>query len=167
MTPHGKRSKGKLIYFHPDQPGDAIFLDLWEASKDGRGPQEVFRDLLRKGLRAAYEAGEIPPELIRRTRLHKFFQGLPVQGPIIQALPSPVGYVLMPVVDQTDDARPQIDHDEERDDRPVVRPRRPQPQEAPPPEVAEPEEPPAEPGSPASILTMMGRGARKPQQKGA
>ena len=162
---HGKRSKGKQIYLHPDEPMDVALLDLWDAAKGGRGPQELFRALLRAGLRTAYEAGDIPPEIVRKAKLHKFFQGLPVQGAIIHALPNPV-HPGSYAIDQEMRTLPPP-HDDAPVDRPVVRPRqRTAPAEDTSPPEAEPEAP-IEPGSPASILGMMGRGARRPQHKEA
>lgn len=86
---HGKRTKKIQMYLTPEAETDRMILDIWAAA----GPRrpEIFRLILRAGIRALYEAGDITPELARKAKLHKHLPAVQVRAPV-QAMPYPYPY---------------------------------------------------------------------------
>ena len=63
------RSRPLQIYFKPGLKEDDLMLRVWDAcSKDGR-PQHIFRSMLRAGLMAMVEAGDLPESVIEECGL--------------------------------------------------------------------------------------------------
>lgn len=97
---HGKRNTRIQVYLSPSSVADKMVLDLYAAAGDIDKPQELFRRIVRAGIRSLYESGEIPPELVRRARLDRHFRGatIPTMQPMLYPFPyaSPGGMPMPP-----------------------------------------------------------------------
>lgn len=92
-----ERSRSLQIYVKPGIKEDDILIGVWEAAKKLDRPQDVFRSMLRAGLMAMLESGELPESIIdecdldiilekrMRRKNRKNGQGLPPHN-------SPSGY---------------------------------------------------------------------------
>ena len=85
---HGKRTKKIQMYLNPEGETDRLILDFWSAV--GARRPEVFRRIMRAGIRALLESGEISPELARKAKLHKHLPAIQVQP--AQAAPMPYAF---------------------------------------------------------------------------
>lgn len=155
-----------------------MILDLWNAD-DGRRT-DLFRQILRAGIKSLYELGDIPPDMARKARLHKHFHTMPAQ-PAAAMLPYPPPYQGVPQAYPHPAYLPQ---EPDAGIEPVAAaPPRPEPQRPEPriletataqgrPDAAEPvlseadqpapvQEPATATGGSSDILSLMGRGARK------
>lgn len=155
---------------YPDVSWDCMVLDLFAAASPKS--QELFREVIRRGLKAMYESGDVPADLARKVKMHRHFHGMPVQMPSAMpmfyppfqgippaAMPPGVGPMLdyEPAETAETPRRPES-RSEQRQVEPAVAVPRIEASSAPP--VEEPE-PAPEPGSTAAILGMMGRRAIK------
>lgn len=59
-----QRSKSLQIYVKPGIREDDILIDVWEACARFDRPQDVFRTMLRRGLRAMVETGDMPKAVV-------------------------------------------------------------------------------------------------------
>jgi len=59
-----ERSRSLQIYVKPGIKEDDILIGVWEAAKKLDRPQDVFRSMLRAGLMAMLESGELPESII-------------------------------------------------------------------------------------------------------
>lgn len=59
-----ERSKSLQIYMKPGIKEDDLMLRVWEACRRHDRPQDVFRSMLRAGLMAMLESGEMPESVI-------------------------------------------------------------------------------------------------------
>jgi len=69
-----ERSKALQIYMKPGIREDDLMLRVWEACRKHDRPQDVFRTMLRAGLRAMYEGGELPDAVIEDCGLDGIFE---------------------------------------------------------------------------------------------
>lgn len=63
------RSKALQIYMKPGIPDDDLMLEIWDAARRMDRPQDVFRAMLRHGLKRMLETGEISESLIKECDL--------------------------------------------------------------------------------------------------
>jgi len=84
-----ERSKAIQIYMKPGLKEDDLLLAVWEASKRHDRPQNVFRAMLRAGLRAMVEEGDMPEaiieecnldDIVQRRRLRRTYRTPPAGG---------------------------------------------------------------------------------------
>lgn len=92
-----ERSRSLQIYVKPGIKEDDILIGVWEAAKKLDRPQDVFRSMLRAGLMAMLDSGELPESIIdecdldiilekrMRRKNRKYGQGIASPVP-------PVGY---------------------------------------------------------------------------
>lgn len=59
-----ERSRSLQIYVKPGIKEDDLLISVWEAAKKLDRPQDVFRSMLRAGLHAMLESGEMPESII-------------------------------------------------------------------------------------------------------
>lgn len=64
-----RRSQALQIYMKPGLKEDDLMLRVWEACKQDDRPQNVFRKMLRAGLIAMVESGEMPESIIEECGL--------------------------------------------------------------------------------------------------
>jgi len=69
-----ERSKALQIYMKPGIREDDLMLRVWDACRRNDRPQDVFRTMLRAGLRAMYESGELPDAVIDECGLDGIFE---------------------------------------------------------------------------------------------
>lgn len=69
----GRRVKRSVqIYLYPHSEPERVLLDVWDQSKHSTGrPQEVFRAILRAGLKAMVEQGTLPYNIIEGCDLER------------------------------------------------------------------------------------------------
>src|SRR4051812_12574014 len=63
------RSKALQIYMKPGVREDDLMLRVWSACRDGARAQDVFRAMLRAGLMAMVESGEMPDSVVEECGL--------------------------------------------------------------------------------------------------
>lgn len=64
-----ERSRSLQIYVKPGIKEDDVLIGVWEAAKKLDRPQDVFRSMLRAGLMAMLESGELPESIIDECHL--------------------------------------------------------------------------------------------------
>lgn len=88
------RSKALQIYMKPGIPDDDLMLEIWDAARELDRPQNVFRAMLRHGLRRMLETGEISQSLIDKCdlKLPKTTEYKDASHPALPAYPYPGAY---------------------------------------------------------------------------
>lgn len=64
-----KKSRSLQIYMKPGIKEDDLLLKIWDASREADRPQAIFRTMLRAGLIAMLEAGDMPESIIEECGL--------------------------------------------------------------------------------------------------
>ncbi|MTH95715.1 hypothetical protein [Roseibium sp. RKSG952] len=81
------RSKALQIYMKPGIPDDDLMLEIWDAARRMDRPQDVFRAMLRHGLKRMLETGEISEALIQECNL-KLPKRMTEKEPVYPAAPA-------------------------------------------------------------------------------
>jgi hypothetical protein len=81
------RSKALQIYMKPGIPDDDLMLEIWDAARRMDRPQDVFRAMLRHGLKRMLETGEISEALIQECDL-KLPKRMTEKEPVHAAAPA-------------------------------------------------------------------------------
>ncbi|MNU26979.1 hypothetical protein D3C71_153640 [compost metagenome] len=97
-----QRSQALQIYLKPGLKEDDLMLRVWEACRKSGRPQHVFRTMLRAGLIAMVESGDMPESVIeecgldslveRRRRRVTRHSDKPQAAPQPEAYPAPPQY---------------------------------------------------------------------------
>lgn len=97
-----QRSQALQIYLKPGLKEDDLMLRVWEACRKSGRPQHVFRTMLRAGLIAMVESGDMPESVIeecgldslveRRRRRVSRHSDKPQAAPQPEAYPAPPQY---------------------------------------------------------------------------
>lgn len=97
-----QRSQALQIYLKPGLKEDDLMLRVWEACRKSGRPQHVFRTMLRAGLIAMVESGDMPESVIeecgldslveRRRRRVTRHSDKPQAAPQPEAYPTPPQY---------------------------------------------------------------------------
>jgi len=66
-----RRTERVAVYLLPSVEQERILFDVYEAAKAVGRPQDIFRDALAIGMRALYEAGEIPDNVLNQRKLRE------------------------------------------------------------------------------------------------
>lgn len=69
-----KRSRHIQIYLKPGIREDDLMLAIWESCKRFDRPQDVFRAMLRNGMRAMVQSGEMPYAVVEECNLDAFVE---------------------------------------------------------------------------------------------
>lgn len=69
-----ERSRSLQIYMKPGIKEDDLMLKVWDACKKHERPQDVFRSMLRAGLLAMLETGEMPDSVIEECGLDRVLE---------------------------------------------------------------------------------------------
>jgi hypothetical protein len=80
-----KRSRHIQIYLKPGIREDDQMLSIWEACKRYDRPQDVFRAMLRAGMRAMVQSGEMPFAVVEECNLDAFVDKWLARQPVAAA----------------------------------------------------------------------------------
>jgi hypothetical protein len=69
-----KRSRHIQIYLKPGIREDDLMLRIWESCKRYDRPQDVFRAMLRNGMRSMVQSGEMPYAVVEECNLDAFVE---------------------------------------------------------------------------------------------
>jgi len=69
-----ERSRSLQIYMKPGIKEDDLMLKIWDACRKHDRPQDVFRSMLRAGLLAMLESGEMPEAIIEECNLDNLLE---------------------------------------------------------------------------------------------
>lgn len=69
-----KRSRHIQIYLKPGIREDDLMLRIWESCRRNDRPQDVFRAMLRNGMRAMVQSGEMPYAVVEECNLDSFIE---------------------------------------------------------------------------------------------
>lgn len=68
-TPKRRRTERVQIYLDPTVEQEKLLLDVWKTCVRIDKPQDVFRAILRAGVRSMLESGELPESVVTATKL--------------------------------------------------------------------------------------------------
>lgn len=68
------KSKSLQIYMKPGIEQDDLLIAVWESCKKNDRPQDIFRTMLKHGLKVMVESGEIPDSVIDECHLDEIFE---------------------------------------------------------------------------------------------
>jgi Predicted membrane protein len=174
-----KRTERIQVYVNGSHDNDALILDVWDAASRNERVQEVFRAILRSGIRSMVESGDMPASIVKECDLLSLFPPRLHQGGAPMVVPMPFYGAGMPAPPHAPHERGGFGAPYEPDFRdpprtlreppPAPRAREPEPeperdpgpaappQQPPPPPRAAPEGGSTQP-SIGDMLSLMGKG---------
>ena len=82
VAPKSRRTQRVQIYLDPNVEQEKLLLDIWRASQMLDKPQDLFRNILRAGVKSLLETGDMPQSVIAATKLT---QRVRIAPPLINA----------------------------------------------------------------------------------
>lgn len=91
-----KRNERIQVYLSSINENDALVLDIWDAASKNERVQEVFRAILRNGIRTMVENGDMPSSIVKELDLLHLFPAR-ASAPAMPMMPyypppAPYGY---------------------------------------------------------------------------
>ena len=84
VAPKSRRTQRVQIYLDPNVEQEKLLLDIWRASQMLDKPQDLFRNILRAGVKSLLETGDMPQSVIAATKLT---QRVRIAPPMINVAP--------------------------------------------------------------------------------